>query len=162
MKSLLLAFLLIASPALAQLPTEGERKIADYASYGTVAVSLALDVKYAWDSPRRGHDFAFMALRDGVTYGGAELIKKLTHRERPCVHLPELCGVDPPDADVPSLHTAWPFSTLNLMAPRDTRRIAVSLTLGSVTGLLRNGAGKHDAVGVLTGAALGFATSFIR
>jgi membrane-associated phospholipid phosphatase len=54
------------------------------------------------------------------------------------------------------MHTALAFSAVG------GKRLAFTLPLAISTGGLRVAAGKHYVTDVLTGAAIGYATSFIR
>jgi hypothetical protein len=160
---LVIVSLLCPSPAAAQavaidhwthaLPTATERQVADLASWGTVVAAVALDTKASWDSTDRGRAFKLQAVRLGITIGAAQLVKVLTHRDRPCT---PSCGIDSPNSSFYSLHTALAFQTLG--GPRLTFALPLSIS----TGGLRIAAGKHWLTDVLVGAAAGAATSRIR
>lgn len=149
--------LMLATAASAQsLPTQAERRAADFASYGTVATALVLDARDAWQAPDRQHALEVMAMRDFTTYVLASLAKNLFPATRPCAQLPEGCGIDRADTSFYSMHTAFAWSALG--GPR----LSVEVTLASSTAGLRVGAGKHRWVDVLTGAGIGALTSRIR
>lgn len=159
----ILVFLFIASTAYGQalpvdtvtpaFPTSGERKAADIASWVTALADVALDTKASWDAPKRRQAFVLQGVRIGMTYGAAFAVKSLVHRTRPCA--PD-CGTDNPQWSFYSAHTALAFQSLS--GPR----LAISLPLAVSTGGLRIAAGKHWLTDVLTGAAIGAATSQIR
>lgn len=146
--SIILAVLLTASTVQAQqLPTAGERRAADVASYVTLGTVMALDVRAAWKSQDRAHALQMLGARALVTYAWASIAKGLTQRVRP----------DGSDAQsFYSMHTAMAFQTLG--GPR----LAFVLPLSGSTGGLRVAAGKHWVTDVLVGAGVGALTSRIR
>lgn len=161
---LVLGFLLLVSrPAAGQavsidqwtpsLPTSGERKAADVASWVTALADVALDTKVSWDAPDRRRAFVLQGVRIGVTYGAVFAVKSLVHRTRPCA--PD-CGADNPQWSFYSAHTALAFQSLS--GPR----LALTLPLAVGTGGLRVAGGKHWLTDVLVGAAVGTVTSRIR
>ncbi|MEY4762542.1 MAG: hypothetical protein RLZZ200_2398 [Pseudomonadota bacterium] len=149
------------------LPTEGERRVAEIASWATLLTAVALDAR-ATIGKCDGQDQCYRAvvmtgLRVGVTLGATALVKKLVHRTRPCAKgfsdaagYDSACGIDDPDASFYSGHTALAFSTLG--GPR----LAFALPLSVGTGGLRVAAGKHWLTDVLVGAGVGALTSRIR
>lgn len=167
--SVLLAVALGASSARAQgltidhpfgleaLPTAGERKAADIASWATVGTLVVLDLKASFDKCDGDscyHALVFTGLRVGATYGAVFVVKSLLHRERPCAYYG--CGSDNPNFSMPSGHTALAFSTLG--GPR----LAFMLPLSVGTGGLRVAAGKHYLTDTVVGALIGLGTSRIR
>lgn len=155
----LLAFLmfLLAAPAYAevkiQLPTAQERKIADVASWATVAPLVVMDTWGSWKSEQRGRAFLMQGTRLGVVYGSVFLMKMTLHRARPCA--PD-CGIDNPNYSFFSGHTALAFQT------RGGPRLSLMIPLSISTGGLRVAAGKHWITDTLAGAGVGYASSFIR
>jgi membrane-associated phospholipid phosphatase len=147
--ALLVCVGLLPTPAHAQaLPTAEERLGADIASYVTLGVSVALDTRASCISAadrRRG--CGLEAARLATTWAAAALLKRWLPRDRPCA---PSCGIDRPNADFPSGHTAFAVSTI-----ADHPRFLLAFS----TGELRLLANKHDVVGVLGGAAIGAATS---
>lgn len=147
--------LLLAAPASAQgLPTQGERNIANAASWISLGANVGLDT---WDvvhgeRPVRG--LALEGVRIGAVWAVGTIAKKLIHEARPCA--PADCGIDDPDRSMPSLHTAFSFSTVS-----GRKRLAVHLTLAGITGAGRVGARKHWWKDVGVGAAA-VAASLIR
>lgn len=137
-----------------QLPTAGERKAADIASWATVITVVVLDAKASWDCQDRTRCFELQGIRTGVVYGSVFAAKLAVHRARPCA--PSDCGIDNPDFSFFSAHTAIAFSTIG--GPR----LSVSLPLAISTGGLRVAAGKHWVSDTLVGAGVGYAASFIR
>lgn len=163
MKRWLLLFVLVASTASGQalpldkwtpvLPTAAERHAADLASWGTALAGVGFDTKASWDAEDRRRAFLLQGVRVGVTYGAVFVVKSLVHRARPCA---PACGSDNANWSFYSAHTALAFQTLG--GPR----LAFELPLAVSTGGLRVAAGKHWLTDVLTGAAIGAATSRIR
>lgn len=166
--SIFLAITLLPSLASAQatsldnltpaLPTAGERKAADIASWATAIAAIALDAR-ASIGKCQGQDQCYRALvttgaRVGVVYGSTFLIKKLVSRERPCASYG--CGIDNPNYSLPSGHTAIAFSTIG--GPG----IYFALPLAIGTGGLRIAAGKHYLTDTLAGAGIGLLASRIR
>lgn len=151
MKSVILFSLIIASPVAAedrvQFPTATERHVADIASWGTVAASIALDTRASWQCADRRRCFVLQGVRAGVTLGAAELVKRAIHRDRPD-------GSD--DMSFYSEHTAWAFQAIG--GPS----IGISIPLAISTGGLRVAAGKHWLSDAMVGAGVGFLTSRIR
>jgi membrane-associated phospholipid phosphatase len=177
MLKLTIVLLLLPAPLWAQpiavdkvLPkfsTEDARRGADIASWATVSLAVALDTKASWDTSDRQRAFALQGARIGVTVIASELLKRWTHRTRPCAmdttawytssnNFAPPCGSDAPDKSFPSMHTALAFQTVG--GPR----LAFSLPLAISTGGLRVLAGKHWLTDTLVGAGIGLATSRIR
>jgi membrane-associated phospholipid phosphatase len=139
------------------LPTVGERKAAEIASWATVIVALALDAN-ATIGKCDGQDQCYRAVtltgvRIGATLGATALVKHFVQRDRPCA---PSCGIDTANASFYSGHTALAFSTLG--GPR----LAFALPLSVGTAGLRVAAGKHWLSDVLVGAGVGLLTSRIR
>lgn len=148
MKKILLIVLVLSSST-----AEAQQKAADISSYVSLGVLFGLDTKASFDCPNRVHCFKMQAIREGVTIGISEAVKRIVRRKRPCA---PSCGIDNPDFDVPSEHTALAFSVIG--GPS----VSISIPLGVATGVGRRIANKHDWIGVLTGAGLGLVTSRIR
>jgi membrane-associated phospholipid phosphatase len=133
------------------LPTAGERKAADLASWGTVLAAVALDAKASWDAPDRKRAFLLQGARIGIAQGLTFGLKKLVQRERPCA--PHDCGMDNPDFSFPSGHAMLAGTSYG--GPR----LAFSVPLIVGTGGLRIAANKHwftdTAAGALIGMAVG-------
>ena len=148
MRALLLALLFLPSPAFAQaLTTPTEQRIADIASYATVGLNIALDTRSScWQAADRKRGCVMEAARLGTTWGSVALLKHYLPRDRPCA---PSCGIDAPNADFPSGHTAFAVT-----AASDARTWFFAFN----TGELRILANKHDLIGVLGGAAVGAAT----
>lgn len=125
-------------------------KVADIASYATVAVPVAQDV---WQScrPVQSHACINQGLRLGLTWGVATIVKKVVHRNRPCA--PE-CGIDSPSSSFYSLHTAFAASTIG--GPKFALYWSVGTGAGRVVGL------KHHVTDVLAGFGAGVAAGRIR
>jgi membrane-associated phospholipid phosphatase len=134
-------------------PTQTERKIADVASYGTVAAALLLDTRASWNSPERSKALAYEGARLGGVYLTSYVLKKLVARNRPCN---PSCGVDDPHASFPSMHTMFAFSA------RGGPSLSVSLALGAGTAAGRIGANKHFLTDTLAGMAGGLGWSLLR
>lgn len=159
----LVVFLLALGSARAQstsfdrltppLPTAGERRAADIASWATAIAAVALDTKASFEAPDRTRALEREGARLGIVYGAAFAVKYLVHRGRPCA--PD-CGIDNPDFSFFSAHTAVAFSTIG--GPR----LAFTLPLAVTTGGLRIAAGKHWLTDVLAGAGVGWLTSRLR
>ena len=66
------------------LPTTGERKAADIASFATLGTAMAFDFKAAWDvRDNRAHAVQMFAARALVTFVSASIAKGLAGRVRP-------------------------------------------------------------------------------
>lgn len=153
----LLPLLLSLSAPLARaqgLPTAGERNAANAVSWASVGANIALDTWDAAHDPRPGRALALEGVRLGTVWAVASIIKAAVHEARPCA--PNDCGIDDPNKSMPSLHTAFSFSTVN-----GRKRLAVHLTLAAATAGGRVGARKHWWKDVGVGVA-GVGASFIR
>jgi hypothetical protein len=153
---LILALWLLPVTVHAQaLPTPTERHVADIASYATVGLNVWLDTKASClEAVDRKRGCLTEVARLGTTWVAVALLKHVFPRDRPCA---PSCGIDPVNEDVPSGHTA--FSVAAMEGPR----LAVTIPLAVSSGGLRLAAGKHDWIGVLTGAGVGALTGhFIR
>jgi len=153
-----LLVLLLVSPAQAeprlQFPTASGRSAANVISWGTSLAPVALDAWDSWHEDRRARAMALWGVRLGVVQGGAFLLKKVIHEERPCA--PNDCGVDNPDFSMPSAHTATAFQA------RGGPRLSFVIPLGVSTAGLRVAAGKHWVKDTVVGAGIGLAASYIR
>lgn len=131
------------------LPTAGERRAADIASWVTVGVALALDARAALKADDEGPLIA-AAERIGINVAVGLLVKHVSHRMRPD-------GSN--DESFYSMHTALAFSTLQ----GSGARLVFTLPLAVSSGGLRVAAGKHFLTDVLAGAGVGLATGhFLR
>ncbi len=137
----------------APLPTSDGQRIADVASWVTVATIVALDAQASWREEHRGRAFALQGARLGITSVAALVVKRLVRRTRPCA---PACGMDTPDASFFSGHTAIAFTAIG--GPR----LSISLPLAVGSGGLRIAANKHWLTDVLVGAGVGAAISRIR
>lgn len=144
------------------LPTQTERKLAEVASWGTVLTSIALDVNHTYasckDQPAEScyRAFAKQGARLGVVLAGTFVMNQVVGRARPCVGLPEGCGIDSPNSSFPSMHTGFAFSTIGGASASWT----LPLSFGTAAG--RVAAGKHNLTDVIAGAGFGWLASRIR
>ncbi len=145
-----LVFCLLSGRADAQTTAQ---RISDWASWGTVGVSIALDTKASWESQDRSRAFILQGVRIGVTNITVALLKHFYPSDRPC--RPD-CGIDEADRGFPSGHTANSFSTIG------GSRLVFTVPLSVGTGVLRVAANKHTITQVLAGAGIGLLTSRIR
>lgn len=148
MRSLILAFALVvacASSAAAEptpLRWPGGERAAGWISDGALAAQVFLEARDAWRAEHRGKAFACMAAENAVALGATELLKRLTHRERP----------DGSDAlSFPSGHTA----TASVNAHGWRWGLVVQV------GYLRQAAWKHHLSDVLAGWGIGLAAGQI-
>jgi hypothetical protein len=163
---LIVALLVLPAPAAAQatafdpdlaFPTQTERRIADVASWATVAAAIALDSQASWDAPDRRRALLLEGTRLGVTFAASQLTKTLIGRTRPCARLPEGCGRDAITASFYSMHSAYAGQAIG------GARIALTFPLLVSTAELRAAAGKHELTDVLVGGLVGWLTGrFIR
>jgi hypothetical protein len=141
------------------LPTAGERRAADIASWGTVLTTLTLDGVATWKAHCEGtwDECEAALVKTGLRVGGtvlvSEIVKRAVHRARPCA---PACGIDSPYSSTWSMHTALAFSALG--GPR----LAVALPLAIGTEGLRIAAGKHWLTDAVLGSVAGSLFSRIR
>ena len=158
LQSLILTLLLslLATSTFAQAaPTKTERRIFDVASYATLGVNVALEIKDSWDAPDRGTQLAYTGIRLGLTGVAVAAVKHYFPSKRPCA--PD-CGVDSPDSDIPSGHMAFAVQAIG----SGGKHLAITIPLAASTGWFRILANKHDLLGVAIGAGVGAATWQIR
>lgn len=136
-----------------ELPSSSARKVADIASWITVAVPVTFDIKRSFECANQKDCFILQGARVGVTLGVVYLTKWIVKRDRPCA--PQ-CGRDNPHYSFFSGHTAIAFSTIG------GTKLNVSIPFAVTTGGLRIAAGKHWISDTLVGAGVGFLTSRIR
>lgn len=129
-----------------QLPTETGRRIADVASWGTLAAAIAVDTV---ECDRRLSCFLAEAGRLGIVAAATSITKHQIHRDRPCA---PVCGLEDSGASFFSGHTAVAFSAVR-------RRPWIVVPLAIATGVLRVSAGKHWMTDVAAGAFVGTMTS---
>jgi len=153
--ALALVSVMAAGSAEAQ-QTRGQR-VADVASYVTLGLNIAIDAQQSWVAPDRGHRLVMMGVRLATTGVLVNVLKTAFPRSRPCA---PSCGIDNPLADFPSGHTAFAFQALG--HPTEEDAYLAKLGIAALTGGLRMAANKHDLLGVLGGAAVGFGTSRLR
>jgi membrane-associated phospholipid phosphatase len=144
------------------LPTQTERKLAEVVSWGTALTSIGLDIHHTYASCKdQSAEFCYRAFvkqgaRLGVVLVGTMVMKQVVGRTRPCVGLPEGCGIDSPNSSFPSAHTGFSFSAIGGASASWT----VPLALGTLAG--RVAAGKHNLSDVVAGAGFGWLASRIR
>ncbi len=155
--ALLLVLMFCAGPAFAQ--TTGEQKAADIASWAVWGVATAVDVAECRFDVRDKRCYVMAGVRNGVVAGATYGLKKAIRSPRPC--RPH-CGTDDPYSNVPSGHVAFTAATLPRMSDGVGPRFVVAASATVIVGALRMKANKHDLVGVASGAAVGWAASFIR
>ncbi len=151
-----IGLLLFAVPTSAQ--TTGEQKAADIASWAVMGWAVASDVAECRHELQPTHCYVLAGVRNGTVAGASWAIKQLVHSPRPCAPLD--CGSDAPYSNVPSGHTAFTAATMHSF--EGGPRLVVSASATVLVGALRGRANKHDLVGVASGAAVGWAASFIR
>lgn len=87
MKALAFVLLLWAAPVAAQetqpLAWDSHRKLADALSTALVGVNLGAETVQAWRAPDRKHALLCEAVRNGLTIGASEVIKRVVNRTRP-------------------------------------------------------------------------------
>ncbi len=155
MKSLVLALCLIATSASAQ--TTGEQKAADIASWVVMGAAVAVDASQCPHAEQQTRCWVTLGIRQGTMQGASIVIARLFPRQRPCA---PSCGIDSNDSDVPSRHVGTTAATFPGLHAGPRLVVAASAT--TVVALLRGKANKHDLLGVASGAAVGWACSFIR
>ncbi len=157
--ALLAAFGGVQSAVPASAQTTGEQKAADVARWIVAGVAIAADASECPHSDNQKRCWITLAVRQGVVQGASIGIAAAFPRLRPCA---PACGIDSPNNDVPSRHTAMTAATFPL--PRDGvgYRFVVAASATTLVGILSGMATKHDLLGVATGAAVGYVASFIR
>lgn len=138
----LLVVLAVSSRAAAGEPSPAwpsHRRAADWISTGTVVTSHVVDTIESFRAPDRGAALRRQLFRTGATIATTELLKRLTHRQRPD-------GSD--RLSFPSGHTANAFASSNW----DVR---VSFPLALATGYLRTAAARHYPTDIAAGAGVG-------
>ncbi len=138
--------------------TAGEQKAADIASWAVMGWAVASDVAECRHELQPTRCYVLAGVRNGTVAGASWAIKQLVHSPRPCAPLD--CGSDAPYSNIPSGHTAFTAATMHGFDGGP--RLVVSASATVLVGALRGKANKHDLVGVASGAAVGWAASFIR
>lgn len=151
--------MLLACSNLAAAQTTGEQRAADWARWGVAAVAIAADAAECPHSTAKTRCWVTLGVRQGVVQGASWGLSKAFPRMRPCA---PACGIDNPDNDIPSRHTAAVAATLPPLSQGVGARFVVAVSATTLVAILSKKATKHDTIGVLTGAAVGFVTSYIR
>lgn len=156
----LLLLVSLARPTFAQpaidkalhhpFPSAEARKVADWASWGTVAAGIALEIK----ADHSGRGLLMTGVRHGVVVGATSVLKGLTQRKRPC--FPD-CAPDNNYYSFPSGHTAHAYASMG-----GGTRWQVTLPLAVTTQGLRLEANKHWFTDTAGGALIGLLTSRIH
>lgn len=147
------------------LPTRGERRTAEVVSQVTLAGSVALDTWDSFHADNVKKALMFQGIRYGVGVAYVAVSKKFRHDPRPCIPLPEGCGLEDPDANKPTGHTVLSglgVDWLGLFRPGGSKHFGLSLSLHLGTGAARYMSGKHSADAVVEGFAEAAAISMIR
>lgn len=159
-KALSLVILLaVAAPAQAevrwQLPSEGGRKAADIASWGTLFANIGLETYDAWKCEGRDRKSCLLseALKLGTTAVTVFIGKSSYHRARPCA--PD-CGNTQANTSFPSGHSAMAWQAVG-----GGPHVGVNISLAGATSALRVLAGKHYPTDVLAGAGIGLTASWV-
>lgn len=145
MKTLVLLLLLgAAAPAAAQetqpLAWDSHRSLAQAISTAAVGVNLGAETWHAWHEPDRKHALICEAVRNGITIGAAEVVKRVTNRTRPD-------GSN--DLSFYSEHTA-------LASVNAGWRINVAVPLAIGAGYFRAAAARHYLTDIAVGGAAGY------
>ncbi len=151
----LICILLFAARLSAQ--TTGEQKAADIARWIVAGAAIAVDASECAHAGTRC--WVTLGIRQGVVQGASFGIAKAFPRLRPCS---PSCGIDSPNNDIPSRHTAATAATFPPFNAYGSSRLVVAVSATTLVAALSMKATKHDLIGVATGAALGWATSHIR
>lgn len=156
--------MLSASPTAAQtLPTVGARNVAQWVSQITFGGTIGVAVVRSTKAPDRKWAF----LEQGAQYGVGKItslvLKPLVRSPRPCIPLPEGCGLEAPRANFPTGHTIDTASQVNweyLYEGGDRRAggyFAATLSLHIATAILRGASGKHSWTSIAISEAIGIA-----
>ncbi len=150
--------LLFAQSSLAQtaltLPTAGERKAADIASYITLGTNMTMAIANCYHN---GEWDTKCLLRVGVKNGATLLIseglKRLIHEGRPC-EPSHACGIDTGTGSIPSGHAIFSFVNVDPFGQSHLGfSVEYSIAFGTATGRVL--AGKHNWWDVLASAVMG-------
>lgn len=143
---IMLACLLVAQTTFAEptpLVWPSHRPIAEALSNGFVYSNIGLQTLHSFQSSDRRHAFTCQGIDQGVALGAALLAKFTVHRLRP---------------DGSNDHSFFSGHTTNAMVSTGWNvRVAVPLAFSA--GYMRMAANKHYLSDVLTGAAVGWASS---
>lgn len=151
--------MLLACSNLVTAQTTTEQRAADWARWGVAAVAIAADAAECPHSTAKTRCWVTLGVRQGVIQGASIGLAKWFPRLRPCA---PNCGIDNPLDDVPSRHTGATAATLPPLSQGVGARFVVAVSATTLVAILSKKATKHDTIGVLTGAAVGYAASFIR
>lgn len=130
--SVIITLFLWASPVSAQTTAE---KVADWTSTGLVGVNVAADAVYSY----RHHCMAGFLLKNALTIGSAEVVKRVVHEDRP------------DHSDLKSFYSE--HSALAMVNRGWSVRIGFSVALGA--GLGRDLALKHHPHDIVIGFGAG-------
>lgn len=145
MKIILLFFVISLHPAYTQAYDNthdndiDERKVYDVISYVTAGVQIGADTIHSITSNDKKKEIKQQLIRDGITIGVSELLKRTVHKSRPD-------GSD--NMSFPSEHTS-------LTAASQGWNFYIGIPLTGVTGFGRVKAKKHYILDVLVGAGIG-------
>ena len=132
------------------------QKVADVASYGTWAAAIVVDVA---GGPHTPTAFVTAGARYGATALAVAVVKHYFPSNRPCA--PQ-CGVDAPDSNIPSGHTAFAVAAIDWNGQRGARSLSIQLALAGGTAAGRWLGFKHDWKGLVAGTVVGLVTGQIR
>lgn len=116
-----------------------EKKVYDIISYVSAGIQIGADTIHSITSNERKKEIKQQLIRDGITIGVSELLKRTVHKERPD-------GSD--NMSFPSEHTS-------LTAASQGWNFYIGIPLTGVTGFGRVKAKKHYILDVLVGASIG-------
>lgn len=159
MKTLCIALLLLTASTV-QAQTTREEKAADIARWVIAGAAIVVDAAECPHADRQTRCWVTLGIRQGTVQGASMLIAHWFPRPRPCE--PFNCGIDNPNNDVPSRHTAATAATFPALSEGFGPRLVVAASATTLVAFLSGKATKHDLVGVASGAALGWAVSHIR
>lgn len=137
-------------------PTEKERQVTNWVTWGTVIANLTLDALACHGDKRC---LLLMGARVGGSIVTAETIKHFVPSDRPCA--PADCGFDNPRANMPSEHAWLAASSIDFTGCAPGPRLAFQLPLTLLTDAGRYGSRRHTLGAIAAGSAGGFLASVL-
>jgi hypothetical protein len=148
-KRILIIVLVVLFPSLLSAQTK-EEETWNKVSWITVGINITFDTVHSFKADDRKEAFTKQAIRTGIVFGSAELLKRIIHETRPD-------GSD--NKSFPSEHSEFSCESIKT---DNGKKTFIEIPFAFITMLGRVNARKHYWHDTLAGCGIGLAIGLIR